>query len=159
MEIDTEAVPEILLDLLKLVETHAAVVDTDRVEAVSNGLAHQSRSHSAIDTATYATNDKSLRTNKFPDASDLELDKVAHLPVWFSSANVDAEVGQDLGSTGSLDSNVRGSSNVSFLGDKRVRVQGETGHLVTLLALFPPNPQIGRQTKDGLLLVSNAGKL
>lgn len=112
MEIDTEVVLEILLDLLKLVETHAAVVDTDRVEAVSNGFTHQSRSNSAVDTSTHATNDESFGTNKFPDASDLEFNKVAHFPVWLSSADVDTEVLQEIGSTGGLNPNVRGSSNV-----------------------------------------------
>ena len=112
MEVDTEVVSEILLDLLELVEAHTAVVDTDRVEAVPNGFTHQSRSNSAVDTTTYATNDESFGTNEFPDASDLELNKVAHFPVWLSSADVDAKVEQEIVSTGGLDPNVRGSSNI-----------------------------------------------
>lgn len=89
-------VSEVLLDLLKLVETHAAVVDTNRDEAVADGLAHQGRSHRAVDTAADASDDEGLGTDEFPDTGDLELDKVAHLPVGLGSADVDAEVAQDL---------------------------------------------------------------
>jgi hypothetical protein len=133
-KVDAKVIPEVLLDLLELVQTHAAVVHTDSDESVSNGLSHQSRSDSAVDTSTYATNDESFRTNKLPDASNLELDKVAHLPVCLGSANVDAEVKEEIGSTWGLDSNVRASSNVKPKGDKHVRARDGIGHLVILLA-------------------------
>ncbi|KAI6776976.1 hypothetical protein HG530_000921 [Fusarium avenaceum] len=134
-KVDAKVVPEVLLDLLELVETHAAVVHTDSDESVSNGLSHQSRSYSAVDTSAYATNNEGFGTNKLPDASNLELDKVAHLPVCLGSANVDAEVEEEIGSTWGLNLNVRAGFNLRPKRDKRVRARDGIGHLVILNAV------------------------
>jgi hypothetical protein len=103
---------ERLLDLLALIQTHASVVDEDGLEAVSDGGFHEGRADSAVYTTAHSTKDKCPVTDKLTDASDLELDEVAHFPVRLSSADVDAEVAEDLASARCLDPNVRESSSV-----------------------------------------------
>lgn len=101
-------VPKVLLDLFEFVKTHARVVDTDCLEPVPNGLTHQSRCYSAVDTAADGAEHESFGADEIANASNLEVNKVAHFPVRLGSANIDAEIAQEVGSTGCLDSNVRG---------------------------------------------------
>lgn len=132
-EVDTKVLCQLLLNLIALIETHASIVDEDGLEAVPDGFAHQGRSYSAVHTTAAGSKDECSVTNEIPDASDLELDKVAHLPVWFSSADVNAKVAEDVGSAGCLDSNVRRSPVVMpGVSDKRVPAQGGIGRLVAL---------------------------
>lgn len=107
---------ERILDLLALIETHASSIDEDGLKTVADGLAHEGRADSAIHTATNSTKDECSVTNKIPDASDLEPDEVAHFPIRLSSADVNAEVAQDIGSTRCLNLNVRGRYGVVLWG-------------------------------------------
>jgi hypothetical protein len=111
-EINAEVLSESLLDLLTLIETHTSVINENGLEAVSNGLTHKGSSNSAVHTAANSAKNESLITNKFTDASNLELNEVAHLPVRLSSADIDTEIAEDLGSAGSLDLIVRQHSGV-----------------------------------------------
>lgn len=93
---------------------------------------HKSSSDGAVHSTTYGTYNESFGTNEIPDAFNFELDEVAHLPVWLRSADIDAEIAQDLASARCLDLNVRGSSGVKTWEDERVQAQGGIGRLATL---------------------------
>lgn len=110
-EVNAKVVSERLLDLLALIETHTTSVNEDGMEAVPDGLTHESRANSAVHTAANSAKDESLVTNKIPDASNLELGEVAHFPVRLSSTNVNTEIAEDFDSAGCLDPNIRGSSS------------------------------------------------
>lgn len=77
------------------------------LETVSNGGSHKSSGDSAVNTSTDGTENQGAVTNELADTSNLELDKVAHNPVGLSATDVNAEVAEDVGSAGGLDSNVR----------------------------------------------------
>lgn len=110
-EVNAKVLSERLLDLLALIETHTTSVNEDGMEAVPDGLTHESRADGAVHTTANSAKDESLVTNKIPDASDLELGEVAHFPVRLGSTDVNTEVAEDFDSAGCLDPSIRGSSS------------------------------------------------
>lgn len=137
-EINAKVLPESLLDLFAFVQAHKSIIDGDSMKAVPDSFPHQLRSDSTIYTATASPKDECAVTDKLSDASNLELDEVAHFPIRLGSADVDAEVAEDLASARCLDLDVSGSSGVMMpWDDEHVRVQDGIGRLIVIVSIFP----------------------
>jgi hypothetical protein len=101
-KVDLKLILENLLDKLALVETHAAIVNQDGMEAVANGLGHQLGSNSGVDTTTDSAKDLALGANEFTDTLDLLTDELRHGPVLRSTADTDGEVLEELATLGGV---------------------------------------------------------
>lgn len=94
-EVNVKMVRKRLLDLFALVQAHQASVHKNGVEPVANGLLHETGCNRAIDTARDSTDDLSVLANKLADAFNLLLDKVLHLPVVASFADLGGKVAKN----------------------------------------------------------------
>lgn len=101
-KVDFELILENLLDKLALVETHAAVVNQDGMEAVANGLGHQLSGNSGVDTTTDSAKNLALGADEITDALDLLTDELGHGPVLRSTADTDGEVLKELATLGGV---------------------------------------------------------
>jgi hypothetical protein len=95
-QVDAELLFKDFLDLLTLIETHAAVVHKNSVESVSDGLSHQLSGNSGIYTTTDSTKDLTIGANERTDSSDLLTNELCHCPLLFSTADTHGEVLEEL---------------------------------------------------------------
>jgi hypothetical protein len=95
-QVDAELLFKDFLDLLTLVETHAAVVHKNSVESVSNGLGHQLSGNSGVYTTADSTKHLTIGTNERTNPSNLLTDELCHCPLLFSTADTHGEVLEEL---------------------------------------------------------------
>ena len=95
-QVDSKLLLENLLDLLALVQSHAAVVDENGVESVANGLCHQLRGNGRVDAAADSTEHLAIRANERTNALNLLTNEFRHRPLLLSAADAHSEVLQQL---------------------------------------------------------------
>lgn len=95
-QVDSKLLLENLLDLLALVQSHAAVVDENGVESVANGLCHQLRGNGRVDTAADSTEHLAIRANERTNALNLLTNEFRHRPLLLGAADAHSEVLQQL---------------------------------------------------------------
>lgn len=91
-EVNAQVALEGLLDILGLVETQAAIVNHDGMEAVTDGLVHQLGSNSRVDATADGTENLASWANELADASNPLFNKTGHGPLLFGLADVDGKV-------------------------------------------------------------------
>lgn len=99
-QVDTELRLKNLLDLLALVQSHAAIVHKDGVESISNGFCHQLSGNGRVDTTTDSTQHLAVRANQGANSCDFLADEFRHCPLLLGTANTHSEVLQKLSTLG-----------------------------------------------------------
>jgi hypothetical protein len=95
-KVDAELLLENVLNESALVQAHAAVVDQDSVETVTNGLSHELGSNGRVDTTADGTQDLASRANQVADTGDLLANELRHGPGLLGTTNANSKVLKEL---------------------------------------------------------------
>lgn len=99
-QVDTELRLKNFLDLLALIQPHAAIIHKDGVESISDGFRHQLSGNSRVDTTTDSTQHLAIRANQGTNSCDFLTDEFRHCPLLLGTANAHSEVLQKLSTLG-----------------------------------------------------------